>query len=77
MRKTVLFTLLLAGAAPVRAETVVVTADRMIDVLAGRVVEEPVVVITDGRIASVAGRGRRSRKGRGGSTCRARRSCRG
>jgi imidazolonepropionase-like amidohydrolase len=57
MRKTVLFTLLLAGAAPVRAETVVVTADRMIDVLAGRVVEEPVVVITDGRIASVAGRG--------------------
>ena len=39
------------------AETVVVTADRMVDVLAGRVVEEPVVVITDGRIASVVGRG--------------------
>jgi imidazolonepropionase-like amidohydrolase len=34
----------------------VVTADRMIDVLGGRVVEEPVVVITDGRIASVVGR---------------------
>ena len=39
------------------AETVVVTADRMVDVLAGRIVEEPVIVITDGRIASVVGRG--------------------
>ncbi|MFL6843577.1 MAG: amidohydrolase family protein [Allosphingosinicella sp.] len=39
------------------AETVVVTADRMVDVLAGRVVEEPVVVITDGRIVAVVGRG--------------------
>ena len=41
----------------VSAETVVVTADRMVDVLAGRVIEEPVIVITDGRIASVVGRG--------------------
>ncbi|HST35374.1 MAG TPA: amidohydrolase family protein [Allosphingosinicella sp.] len=37
--------------------SVVVTADRMIDVLSGRVIEEPVVVITNGRIASVVGRG--------------------
>ncbi|MFN3387855.1 MAG: amidohydrolase family protein [Allosphingosinicella sp.] len=44
-------------AAPAAAETVVVTADRMVDVLAGRVVEDPVIVITDGRIASVVGRG--------------------
>lgn len=44
-------------AAPAAAETVVVTADRMVDVLTGEVVEEPVVVITDGRIASVVGRG--------------------
>jgi imidazolonepropionase-like amidohydrolase len=36
---------------------VAVTADRMIDVIAGRVVERPVIVITDGRIASVAARG--------------------
>ena len=43
--------------AAANAETVVVTADRMIDVLSGRVVEEPVVVITDGRIVSVVGRG--------------------
>jgi imidazolonepropionase-like amidohydrolase len=51
--------LLLASlaAAPASAESVVVTADRMVDVLAGKVVHEPVVVITDGRIASVVGRG--------------------
>jgi imidazolonepropionase-like amidohydrolase len=48
--------LLLAPAAPAAAETLVVTADRMVDVLTGRIVEEPVVVITDGRIASVVGR---------------------
>jgi imidazolonepropionase-like amidohydrolase len=40
-----------------QAESVVVTAARMIDVLTGRVIEEPVVVITDGRIVSVVGRG--------------------
>ncbi|HEY0626392.1 MAG TPA: amidohydrolase family protein [Allosphingosinicella sp.] len=44
-------------ATAVSAETVVVTADRMVDVLAGRVVEQPVVVITDGRIASVVSQG--------------------
>ncbi|HEX8238760.1 MAG TPA: amidohydrolase family protein [Allosphingosinicella sp.] len=50
--------LLAAAAAPASAgESVVVTADRMIDVLTGRVVQEPVIVITDGRIASVVGRG--------------------
>ena len=46
-----------AQGAPAPPQTVVVTADRMIDVLAGRVIEEPVVVITGGRIASVVGRG--------------------
>jgi imidazolonepropionase-like amidohydrolase len=57
MRKALLAALLLtAAAAPAAAETLVVTADRMVDVLTGRVVEEPVVVITDGRIASVVGR---------------------
>ncbi|BBE33634.1 metal-dependent hydrolase family protein [Sphingosinicella microcystinivorans] len=44
---------LLSGAA--QAETVVVTADRMVDVAAGRMVANPVVVITDGRIVSVSG----------------------
>jgi imidazolonepropionase-like amidohydrolase len=57
MKKTFLLALLLGAAAvPASAETVVVTAGRMVDVLTGRVVEEPVVVITDGRIASVVGR---------------------
>src|SRR5450631_1190450 len=36
------------------ADTAVVTADRMIDVLAGRVVDHPQVTIIDGRIAAVA-----------------------
>ncbi|PSJ37539.1 Xaa-Pro dipeptidase [Allosphingosinicella deserti] len=57
MRKALTTAIFLAAAAPVSAETVVVTADRMVDVLAGKVVEEPVVVITDGRIASVVSRG--------------------
>ena len=41
-------TLCTAGAA--HADTVVVTADRMLDVIAGRVVEHPQITITDGRI---------------------------
>jgi imidazolonepropionase-like amidohydrolase len=53
MRKTVLAAFLLASAAPAPAETLVVTADRMVDVLAGRMVEDPVVVVTDGRIAAI------------------------
>ena len=57
MRKALAFFLLASAAAPASAESVVVTADRMVDVLSGRIVEEPVVVITDGRIASVVGRG--------------------
>ena len=42
------------------AETVVVTADRMVDVLAGRVVERPVVTIVNGRIESVHAGGARA-----------------
>ncbi len=57
MKTLILAALLGASAAPASAQTVVVTADRMIDVLAGRVVEEPFIVITSGRIASVVGRG--------------------
>ena len=41
----------LALAAPASAEKVVVTADRMVDVLTGRMVENPAVFIgDDGRI---------------------------
>ncbi|HEY5102911.1 MAG TPA: amidohydrolase family protein [Steroidobacteraceae bacterium] len=39
------------------ADTVVVTADRMVDVIAGRTVERPQVTITDGRITSVTSQG--------------------
>ncbi len=47
-------TALLAAATPAAAETVVVTADRMIDVVKGTVVEHPAIFITDGRITSIA-----------------------
>jgi imidazolonepropionase-like amidohydrolase len=39
------------------AGTVVVTADRMVDVRTGRLVDAPVVVVTDGRISWVGARG--------------------
>jgi imidazolonepropionase-like amidohydrolase len=42
------------AAAMAHADTVVVTADKMIDVLAGRVVDHPQITIVDGRIAAVA-----------------------
>lgn len=48
--------LVLAGA-PAPAETVVVTAAQMLDVATGRLLPDPVVVVTDGRIASVVTRG--------------------
>src|SRR5258708_2290695 len=40
------------------AKTVAVSADRMIDVLTGKVVDHPVVVITDGRISAVGAQGK-------------------
>src|SRR5918997_1359713 len=49
-----LFAAALAAAAPVGAATVVVTGGRLVDVVAGRVVQNPVIVITDGRITSVS-----------------------
>lgn len=36
-----------------RADTVVVTADHMVDVIAGRTVDRPLITITDGRITAV------------------------
>jgi imidazolonepropionase-like amidohydrolase len=52
-----ILSLLLLGAAVAQADTVVVTADRMVDVIAGRVVEHPQITITDGRISAVASQG--------------------
>jgi imidazolonepropionase-like amidohydrolase len=50
-------TLSLLGVSAAPADTVVVSADRMLDVLTGRVVEHPVITITDGRIVSVGTQG--------------------
>jgi imidazolonepropionase-like amidohydrolase len=47
--------LLISGAAAMaHADTVVVSADKMIDVIAGRVVDRPQITVIDGRIAAVA-----------------------
>jgi imidazolonepropionase-like amidohydrolase len=46
-----------AVAGPAAAETVVVTADRMLDVQAGRYVERPAITVTDGRITAVGRQG--------------------
>lgn len=53
MKRATLALTLALGATAAQAETVVVTADRMVDVLAGRAVARPIVVITDGRISAV------------------------
>ena len=53
MHKLLIGAALLLAAPAAGAETVVVTADRMVDVLGGRMVERPTVVIEDGRIAKV------------------------
>jgi imidazolonepropionase-like amidohydrolase len=47
--------LILFGTSAVRADTVVVTADRMVDVLTGRLVDHPQITITDGRITALGG----------------------
>ncbi len=47
------FAVVLALATPANADTLVVTAARMVDVERGRYVDNPVIVVTDGRITSV------------------------
>jgi imidazolonepropionase-like amidohydrolase len=53
VRKLLAGALLASVAVPAMAESVVVTAAHMVDVASGRTLDDPVVVITDGRIASV------------------------
>src|SRR5579862_2669394 len=57
LRFLALLGLLAAPLERAHAETVVVTAARMIDVLSARVVLQPQIVITDGRIVSVGRQG--------------------
>ena len=47
----------LAAAPCAAADTVVVTADRMLDVLTGHIVERPAITISDGRIVAVGTQG--------------------
>jgi len=56
-KRLALLSALLAAAATAQADTVVVTADRMLDVATGRMVEHPQITITDGRISAVTAAG--------------------
>lgn len=53
MRELAYF-MMLACAAPAAAETMHITAARMIDVESGKVIEHPMVNVTDGRITGIA-----------------------
>ncbi|WP_328592161.1 Xaa-Pro dipeptidase [Sandaracinobacter neustonicus] len=58
MKARALKAILVAGAAlivaaPAAAETVLITADRMLDVLTGRMVEKPAILVEDGRIRQI------------------------
>jgi imidazolonepropionase-like amidohydrolase len=57
MRAFLLAVTALIAAGPAAAETVVVTADRMLDVAAGRYVERPQITVVDGRITAVGRQG--------------------
>ena len=57
MKHLILGAVALFATSAAQADTVVVTADRLVDVVAGRAVDKPVVVITDGRIVSVGSQG--------------------
>jgi imidazolonepropionase-like amidohydrolase len=52
-----LLSLLCLAATAAQADTVVVTADRMLDVATGRMVDNPQITITDGRISAVGSKG--------------------
>ena len=55
--RAIVAALALAGASAAGADTVVVTADRLVDPVAGRTVDRPQVTVTDGRIVAVGHRG--------------------
>lgn len=51
--KWAMLAVLLAGAAPVAAATVAISAARMLDVVSGQMVANPVIVSVDGRITAI------------------------
>ena len=57
MKSTALALAVALTASPALADTVLVTADRMVDVQAGRYVERPALLVVDGRIKAVGRQG--------------------
>ena len=57
VKHLILGAVVLLATSAAQADTVVVTADRLVDVVAARMLDKPVVVITDGRIVSVGSQG--------------------
>lgn len=55
--RRIVFALTLAFAAPAAAETVAISAASMVDVVSGKRVEKPLVIVTDGRISAVGTQG--------------------
>ena len=55
--RPIIFALALAIAAPATAETVAISAASMIDVVAGKRVDRPLIIVTDGRITAVGTQG--------------------
>src|SRR5262249_24093704 len=58
----------LALSAVAHADTVIVAADKMVDVVAGKVVDHPLIAITDGRITAVSTTGTGAGAAAGSST---------
>jgi imidazolonepropionase-like amidohydrolase len=56
-KRLVILSALFSAAGLAQADTVVVTADRMLDVTTGHMVEHPQITITDGRISAVGSQG--------------------
>ncbi len=54
LRYLSLFACALLASAAARAETVILTADAMVDVESGQLVSDPVITITDGQITSIS-----------------------
>ena len=53
----ILIALAFTLASPATAETVAISADHMVDVVAGRTVDKPLIIVTDGRITAVGTQG--------------------
>ena len=57
MKRAILTVLTLLASTAVQAETVVITAARMLDVASGKLISKPIIVVIDGRITQVGREG--------------------